>query len=836
MVRLPQYDGQRDSLNVGTEFFRPGSDSSRGLAQAAENLGGAVNSLAATYVARQERIGNFTAEKELLDLSERTNRYIEKAAENIPENGLGFHASTLEVVQKDAAAVLDRIPENLRAEYDIKIRGFLNDTSDRLAKAEIAQGKTFLKTVTERKLSQITDNVTNGVWDKTRATAELDAFVGGSGVPENMAAYLKHEGMRTIEASQLQHQLSTDPYGVFRDLEKYQMNAASDKAGPLQQLAVERAKAAGEDPELVLTILQIESGWNPNATASKTIAGLAQISASERRRLGIPEDMRFDPGANLYALTTIIRENRERLQANGVEINPTTIYASHLLGQSGAIKFWTADPNADAFETYAAVAGRGVATQAFDGSNGKLLQKGMTVGQVRDALDKFVGDGRQKVQPYLRSEAALDQSGPIDVAGKRYDVLGVADMGVAYGKARDYVQKVEQDRAVALSKTVMIDGGVFNAYDPAHRKSMDDAATADQAGTKILTGDKETTAKYLQRAEQGYLPKPAAQAAMKFVNDPKGGYANKTTGYDLLAASYRSNPVDGLQQSGVDADTVKRVRDYVNLQLHGGFDKPEAIRRVELMNSPEFKIKEKDLQASVEKAVRKRSFSEIDKALKLTTGALWWKDSSAPDQKVIRDRFEAKYQSYFRFHYLNANGDVEVAKANAIADLQKAHNFTRLDGGTPRMTPYPPEYAYPAATPTTKPVSEMTADEVKAQFGYIKTQAAAQVRVNLMSAVRATKDAKAIAAAEKAVNDINEGNVRLVPNAQTVSDIEAGVTPRYTVMYRDRSGAFIPGAYEFRADPSFTGSGPRYEGDVPLPAPSTQDQNRRDAFRAKRGN
>jgi hypothetical protein len=546
--------------------------------------------------------------------------------------------------------------------------------------------------------------------------------------------------------------------------------------------------------------------------------------------------MRFDPGANLYALTTIIRENRERLLANGIEVNSTTIYASHLLGQGGAVRFWTADPNADAYETYAAVAGRGIAAQAFNGSNGKLLQKGMTVGQVRDAIGRFVENGRQKVQPFLRQTQEFNPNTPVEVAGQRYDVLGIADMGVAYSKAKDYVQKVEQDRAVELSKTVMIDGGVFNAYDPAHRKSMDDAATADQAGSKILQGDKETTAKYLQRAEQGYLPKPAAQAAMKLINDPRGNYANKATGYDLLAASYRSNAVDGLQQSSVDADTAKRVRDYVNLQLHGGFDKPEAIRRVEIMNSPEFKIKEKDLQTRVEKEVRKRSFAEIDKALKLTTGSLWWKDTSAPDQKVIRDRFEAKFQGYFRFHYLNGNGDIDAAKANAIADLQKAHNFTRLSGPTPRMMPYPPEYAYPPSSPTTKPVSEMTQDEVQAQFGYINKQAAAQVRVNLMSAVRATKDAKAIAAAEKAVDDITPENIRLVPTAQTSSDIDAGVMPRYTVMFRDRSGEWQIGAYDFRADPSLTGDGARFEDDAPLPGPSTADQNRRDSFRAKRGN
>jgi hypothetical protein len=105
-------------------------------------------------------------------------------------------------------------------------------------------------------------------------------------------------------------------------------------------------------------------------------------------------------------------------QSIGRDLTPNEQYAAWFLGIAGAKAFIMADPNADAYQTYAAVATNGVADQAFR-MNGNLLRPGMTVGQANAAIGAYFnryggggpteGGGRQGRDTQL--QAALSRAG-----------------------------------------------------------------------------------------------------------------------------------------------------------------------------------------------------------------------------------------------------------------------------------------------------------------------------------------------------------------------------------------------------------------------------------------
>ena len=74
--------------------------------------------------------------------------------------------------------------------------------------------------------------------------------------------------------------------------------------GRLDQIVHHAAAKFGIDPDLIMSIIQVESGWNPSAISIKGARGLMQLMPDTARRLGVRSI--FDPhenimgGANYY--------------------------------------------------------------------------------------------------------------------------------------------------------------------------------------------------------------------------------------------------------------------------------------------------------------------------------------------------------------------------------------------------------------------------------------------------------------------------------------------------------------------------------------------------------
>lgn len=215
------------------------------------------------------------------------------------------------------------------------------------------------------------------------------------------------------------------------------------------------AAPAGGDP--MQRIAAVESGGNDAARNPRSsAAGRFQIIDSTWRqyapRLGLTDAQRMDPQAQEAVARAIQADAR---QAVGRDLSPGEAYGAHFLGIGGLRAFLGADPNADAQQVYAQAAGPQVAAQAFRANPG-LLEPGMTVGQVMEALNRRMGAGGAATPVSAPSAAPASRQG-IDPAELRRIEMGLASpnpMIQRAAQARLQMLQMQQRGEVAPLETV----------------------------------------------------------------------------------------------------------------------------------------------------------------------------------------------------------------------------------------------------------------------------------------------------------------------------------------------------------------------------------------------
>ncbi|UIF87030.1 lytic transglycosylase domain-containing protein [Cupriavidus sp. UYPR2.512] len=75
--------------------------------------------------------------------------------------------------------------------------------------------------------------------------------------------------------------------------------ASKSPPSDLVALAHRAAQAAAVDPHLLMAMVEVESGWNPQATSVKGAIGLTQLMPATARMLGVTDA--YDPAQNLQA-------------------------------------------------------------------------------------------------------------------------------------------------------------------------------------------------------------------------------------------------------------------------------------------------------------------------------------------------------------------------------------------------------------------------------------------------------------------------------------------------------------------------------------------------------
>jgi soluble lytic murein transglycosylase-like protein len=99
---------------------------------------------------------------------------------------------------------------------------------------------------------------------------------------------LKDGGEVTLPVSELR--------GLVPD-EVLEEVAAASASGDFRELATASARRHGLDPELVLAVASVESGFQPQAVSPKGAQGLMQLMPATAKELGVKDA--FDPAANL---------------------------------------------------------------------------------------------------------------------------------------------------------------------------------------------------------------------------------------------------------------------------------------------------------------------------------------------------------------------------------------------------------------------------------------------------------------------------------------------------------------------------------------------------------
>jgi soluble lytic murein transglycosylase-like protein len=88
----------------------------------------------------------------------------------------------------------------------------------------------------------------------------------------------------------------------------------SERARAYDDLISEHSREQGVRADLVRAVMQVESGFNPNALSPKGAMGLMQLMPSTARQFGVKNP--FNPIENVHAGVAYLRELLDRYQNN----------------------------------------------------------------------------------------------------------------------------------------------------------------------------------------------------------------------------------------------------------------------------------------------------------------------------------------------------------------------------------------------------------------------------------------------------------------------------------------------------------------------------------------
>ncbi len=121
----------------------------------------------------------------------------------------------------------------------------------------------------------------------------------------------------TLDKNNLQTQMSFKTYlGNMTPPPKIQAVTGSlkDQCDAIQPLVQKYASQYGVDPQLVISVIRQESGFNPNAVSKCGAQGLMQLMPTTAKNLGVSNP--FDPEQNLAGGVKLLSTLLQKYQGN----------------------------------------------------------------------------------------------------------------------------------------------------------------------------------------------------------------------------------------------------------------------------------------------------------------------------------------------------------------------------------------------------------------------------------------------------------------------------------------------------------------------------------------
>jgi hypothetical protein len=805
MARIPLTVAQR-GLDTGSVVRYPDGSP---IADAVGRLGNVVSAEAERWQRMRQEQDAFKERIVAKELDQALQNDLFKLQQEMPADASGFHDGFVGQMDPETGAMVKpglfddrvkeyeaRVPPEMQERFRSRIQEMRLHYSGRAASLEYTARQGWYRSKTGEILTGIQTSIAQ---TDPRQAATLDAYL--------------REGEETIRATGLPA------------LEKEEMvrkwRASAAEAAWQAELAVDPEAARsklGIDParrgSLVDRIIGVESGGDPTAQNPNSSArGLGQFTngtwiatvrkhepqLAEGRSRAQLLALRDDPAISRRMTAYLLQENRQGIQAAGLEASDANSYLAHFAGLDGATRLLRADPSTPVSQILGEDAIR---------ANASVLQ-GKTAGEVVDWAARKVGSstsavGEDRADPRYRdipldrrivlSNTAKVQIGAIEreaksrattaytahkdglelqiATGELVDEriilmdgsLNDGDKAVLIGKLRTATKEAqEMVRQDAYFTSVLTGSEAMNPYSSEARKAIDTPVERSDIGRRMINGDEEAVNQGVALSQRiGYAPGPVFQALRTLADSSDA--TERERAYQSVLSITATQP-NAFNAHDGSARLIKNAQAFQYYVDDRNMTPQDALKRIAEPEAPEnqklFESRKKAARDLIAKMKPDAVTEEFD-----TWASIEPSLGPTPNEA---GRVFANFTAAFEEEFM-LTGDADLAKKRSIAELRKTMGRSGLFGRN-TLQHFPPESFYPAV------------GEVGDQYRYIEEQAVADVKA--------------------AGHEVPASDVYLVPDARTRRDAERYPRSRvsYQLMFKDADGILqtVPG--RFVADP-----------------------------------
>lgn len=699
------------------------------IGAAVEGAGDQFQAVAERVKARQDELDNFKRITVENSYDQDMANQAAEAARNGAADGSGLHDTIVGQVDPSGRVVkpglFDRLAQKYRDQVPESQRGFF-DASLPAKRLQLSGSAASAQYEQEQKYATLeTTKIQNGL---VASILQMD--------PNDSASYdaYKAKGRDAILASPLSplaKQATLDGWDQAAPKALAEAISARDP-GKLRELFGMAAPSASDGTAVdVVTdkIVGVESGGDPNAeNPNSSASGVGQFLDStwvQTIRQHRPDIAAGKSAAQLIALKKDRKLGREMTRAyqldnadylanRGEATTPGNIYLAHFLGPGGAVNTLKADPNTPIVD----VVGQDVV-------NANPFLRGKTASDTIAWADKKMGSAGASAKPdprfqglspddmlslANRDDVAFRQKQTADIAQSKVEYQGYKDhieLGIRTGEIRDpalilnsKLNEGDQASLYEMLRTQNKDSAgvdaIIGAIGSGQKVSInsfdsDQTKIADKAFGQFVAGvapEQRSAATSTYVSATGYIP-DQVQAQLR------QGAASKT-GPELSSALSQADTLERIAPKSFGnipgSDVQTKLTDYRHLVNDLGMTGEAAAQEIIRRADPSTKASVEVLKPAAEKFLKGLTVGDVTNAFDSFTGPGGEPGAGVMPQQPTE--LLAEYKELAGDAFYETGGDAGMAKARAVAAIQKNWAVSNVSG-SPNLMRMAPELYYP---------------------------------------------------------------------------------------------------------------------------------------------